>query len=214
MSATSPWTCNGIEQIQFNALGGADTITVEDLSGTGVKHVGIDLGSPPGSGTGDGQADTVIVNGRASSDHVTVAGSGMSLSVAGLPAQVSINGSEGTNDALVINTLGGNDTIDASGLAAGVTHLTIDGGDGNDTIIGSGGADTLIGGAGNDVITGGLGNDVAFMGDGDDRFIWNPGDGSDIVEGQAGNDALQFNGSNANENIDISANGSRRAPVP
>ena len=67
----------------------------------------------------------------------------------------------------------------------------------------------LIGGAGNDVITGGRGNDVAFMGDGDDTFIWNPGDGSDIVEGQAGTDTLLFNGSNANENIDISANGSR-----
>ncbi len=200
---------HSVEQIQFNALGGADTITVEDLSGTGVKQVGIDLGSTPGSGTGDGQADTVTVNGRASSDHVTVTGSGTSLSVVGLPAQVSINGSEGANDTLAINTLGGNDTIDASGLAAGVTHLTIDGGDGNDTIIGSGGSDVLIGGAGNDVITGGLGNDVAFMGDGDDRFIWNPGDGSDVVEGQAGTDALQFNGSNANENIDISANGSR-----
>ena len=200
---------HSVEQIQFNALGGADTITVEDLSGTGVKSVGIDLGSPPGSGTGDGQADTVIVNGRASNDHITIAGSGTSLTVAGLPAQISINGSEGANDTLVINTLGGNDKIDASGLTAGVTHLTIDAGDGNDTIIGSGGADVLIGGAGNDIITGGLGSDVAFMGDGDDTFVWNPGDGSDIVEGQGGDDRLQFNGSNANENIDISANGSR-----
>jgi Ca2+-binding RTX toxin-like protein len=200
---------HSVEQIQFNALGGADTITVEDLSGTGVRQVAIDLSSPPGSGSGDGQADTVIVNGRASNDHVTVAGSGTSLTVAGLPGQVSIIGSEGTNDALVINTLGGNDKIDASGLAAGVMRLTIDAGDGNDIIIGSGGADVLIGGAGNDIITGGLGSDVAFMGDGDDTFVWNPGDGSDIVEGQGGTDRLQFNGSNANENIDISANGSR-----
>ena len=106
---------HSVEQIQFNALGGADTITVEDLSGTGVKQVGIDLGSPPGSGSGDGQADTVIVNGRASNDHITIAGSGTSLTVAGLPAQISINGSEGANDTLVINTLGGNDKIDASG---------------------------------------------------------------------------------------------------
>jgi Ca2+-binding RTX toxin-like protein len=199
----------GVEQIQFNALGGADTITVEDLSGTGVKQVGIDLGSPPGSGSGDGQADTVIVNGRVSNDHVTVAGSGTSLSVAGLAAQISINGSEGANDTLVINTLGGNDTINASGLPAGVTHLSIDAGDGNDSIIGSDGSDVLIGGAGNDVITGGRGDDVALLGDGDDIFVWNPGDGSDIVEGQGGTDRLQFNGSNANENIDISANGSR-----
>ena len=39
--------------------------------------------------------------------------------------------------------------------------------------------------------------------------MWNPGDGSDTVEGQAGFDTLLFNGSNASENIDISANGQR-----
>ena len=122
---------------------------------------------------------------------------------------MTIDGAEGANDSLVINGLGGNDTIDASALAAGVIGLTIDGGDGNDTIIGSRGADMLIGGAGNDVVTGGRGNDVAFLGDGNDTFIWNPGDGSDTVEGQAGTDTLLFNGSNANENIDISANGGR-----
>src|SRR5262249_10114791 len=41
---------NGVEHIQLNALGGADTITVNDLSGTGVTQVAIDLASPPGSG--------------------------------------------------------------------------------------------------------------------------------------------------------------------
>ena len=127
---------------------------------------------------------------------------------------MTIDGAEGANDSLVINALGGNDTIDASALAAGVIKLTIDGGDGNDTIIGSDGADTLIGGAGNDVVTGGRGNDVAFLGDGNDQFIWNPGDGSDIVEGQGGNDTLVFNGANVNENIDISANGCAGAAVP
>ena len=54
---------NGIERIQFNALGGADNITVNDLTGTDVTQVAIDLAAPPGSGTGDGQADTVTVNG-------------------------------------------------------------------------------------------------------------------------------------------------------
>ena len=106
---------HSVEQIQFNALGGADTVTVGDLSGTGVKQVSVDLSSPPGSGTGDGQADTVIANGRASTDHVTITGTGTSIAVAGLPEQVSIDGSEGANDKLVIDTLGGNDKIDASG---------------------------------------------------------------------------------------------------
>ena len=48
-----------------------------------------------------------------------------------------------------------------------------------------------------------------MLGAGNDTFVWNPGDGSDTVEGQAGTDTLQFNGANVNENIDISANGSR-----
>ena len=67
----------------------------------------------------------------------------------------------------------------------------------------------LIGGDGNDTVNGGRGNDVAFLGAGNDTFVWNPGDGSDTVEGQGGTDALQFNGANVNENIDLSANGSR-----
>ena len=41
---------NGIEHIQLNALGGADTVTVNDLTGTGVTQVAIDLAAPAGSG--------------------------------------------------------------------------------------------------------------------------------------------------------------------
>ena len=67
----------------------------------------------------------------------------------------------------------------------------------------------MIGGDGNDFIDGNQGNDVAFLGAGDDTFQWDPGDGSDTVEGQQGHDTMLFNGSNVNENMDVSANGSR-----
>ena len=197
---------NDVEQIHFNALGGADKITVNDLAGTDVTQVAIDLGATGGGG--DGAADPVIVNGTSGDDQINVVGAGTSVSVTGLPAQVNIDGCGRANDLLAINA-GGNDTINASTLPAGVIGLTIDGGAGNDTIIGSQGADMLIGGDGNDTVTGGRGNDVALLGAGDDTFIWNPGDGSDTVEGQAGTDTLVFNGANVGENIDISANGSR-----
>ena len=200
---------NGVEQVNVAALGGADTLTVNDLSGTDVTGVNLDLAGTPGSGTGDGQADTVIVNGTAHNDAIQISGAGTSFAVAGLPALVSVQGSEGANDQLVVNALGGNDSVTAAGLPATVVGLTVDGGAGNDTITGGDGNDVLQGGDGNDVIIGGRGSDVAFMGAGDDTFVWNPGDGSDVVEGQGGNDTLQFNGSNANENIDLSANGSR-----
>jgi Ca2+-binding RTX toxin-like protein len=200
---------NGVERIQLAALGGADNITVNDLTGTDVTQVAIDLASPPGSSQGDGQPDTVTVNGTAGDDHISVVSSGSSVVVTGLPAQVTIDGAEAANDSLVIKGLGGNDTIDASAINAGQINLVIDGGAGNDTILGSQGADVLIGGDGDDLVIGGRGNDVALLGDGNDLFIWNPGDGSDVVEGQAGFDTLLFNGANVNENIDISANGSR-----
>ena len=191
---------NGVEQVNVVALGGADNLTINDLSGTGVTGVNIDLAGAPGSGTADGQADAVTVNGTAAADSITVSGSGGTAVVAGLSAAVHITHAEGALDSLHVNGLGGNDTINASGLHAGVIGLTIDGGDGDDVLTGS---------AGNDVLIGGRGSDVAFMGAGNDTFVWNPGDGSDVVEGQTGNDTLQFNGANINENIDLSANGSR-----
>src|SRR5207248_8701045 len=53
---------NGVEQVNFTASGGADTITVNDLTGTGVTGVTLDLAGVSGSGTGDGQSDAIIVN--------------------------------------------------------------------------------------------------------------------------------------------------------
>lgn len=200
---------NGVEQVNVVALGGTDTLTVNDLSGTGVTGVNIDLASTPRSFVGDTQADTVIVNGTNRADAVQIAGSGTSYAVLGLPAIVSVQGSEGANDQLVVHTLGGNDSVTAVGLPAGVVQLTEDGGVGNDTLTGSAGNDILLGGDGNDTIVGGRGADTALMGAGNDTFVWNPGEGSDIVEGQGGHDTLQFNGANVAEKIDLSANGAR-----
>ena len=92
---------NGVEHIQLNALGGADNITVNDLSGTGVTQVAIDLASPPSSGMGDLAADTVTVNATKGDDVIAVQGQGGSLTVAGLPEVVTISGSEAT-DALTV----------------------------------------------------------------------------------------------------------------
>ena len=116
---------------------------------------------------------------------------------------------DGTVENLVVRGLGGADTINGQNGIAALTHLSIDGGAGDDTLGGGDGDDTLIGGTGNDLVDGNRGADTALLGAGDDRFQWDPGDGSDTVEGQGGSNALSFNGSNAPENIDVSANGSR-----
>jgi Ca2+-binding RTX toxin-like protein len=198
-----------VERIDLNALGSADTLTVNDLTGTDVTHVNVDLAGTLGGTAGDAQVDTVVVNDtNGDNQNITVANAGGVVTVNGLAAQVTIDHAEAT-DQLVINGLGGNDFINATGLAAAAMQLTLDGGAGNDTLAGGLGADTFLGGDGNDIVAGRQGNDVAFLGAGDDTFFWNPGDGSDTVEGQDGTDTLGFRGANASENIDISANGGR-----
>src|SRR5215831_6649840 len=119
---------NGVERINFTALGGVDNITVNDLSGTDVTQIGIDLAATPGSGVGDGAADTVTVNGTATNDQITIASSGASVVVGGLHAQVTIDGAEAANDTLIVNGLGGDDVISAANGLAGLIHLKIDGG--------------------------------------------------------------------------------------
>jgi Ca2+-binding RTX toxin-like protein len=129
--------------------------------------------------------------------------------VLGLAARVNIDNSEGANDTLVVNALGGNDDVTATTLPAGIIKLTVDGGAGDDELLGSQGADVFLGGADNDFIFGDNGHDLALMGGGDDVFQWDPGDGNDTLEGQDGVDKMLFFGSGASENVDIVANGGR-----
>jgi Ca2+-binding RTX toxin-like protein len=198
-----------VERVEIAALDGQDRITVNNLAHTDVRNVAVDLAGAANPNAGDGQADTVIVNGGRASEHISVGVQGSTVIVNGLFATTTIDHADAGLDRLVINAGGGNDRIDASALTADSILLTLDGGAGNDTLIGGAGADMLLGGDGNDTVTGGRGNDVAFLGAGDDRFIWNPGDGSDTVEGEAGSDSMVFNGANVSEHIDISANGQR-----
>jgi Ca2+-binding RTX toxin-like protein len=162
---------NGVEQVSIAAKGGADNITVNDLSGTGVTQVNIDLAGTPGSGVGDGQADTVVVNGTAGNDVITIAGDAGSASVSGLAAKVQITGAEAANDRLIVNALGGDDVVAASGLSATAIQLTEDGGDGNDVLVGGAGNDTLLGGPGDDVLNGGPGQDSLDGGPGNNVLI-------------------------------------------
>ena len=198
-----------VEVIDLNALGGRDTMTVNDLSGTDVVEFDGDLAGALGGTAGDGQPDTVIVNGTNGPDTVDIVGAGTSVSVVGLATQVDITNSEGANDSLVVNALGGDDAVTATTLPAGVIRLTIDGGADEDELLGSQGADVFLGGDNEDTIFGDNGNDLAFMGGGDDTFRWDPGDGNDTLEGQEGTDSMLFVGANVAENIDIVANGGR-----
>jgi Ca2+-binding RTX toxin-like protein len=198
----------GVERVDFNTVGGADVVTVNDLSGTDVNVVNVDLAGTLGGATGDGQTERVVVNGTDGNDTINVNGDATGVAVSGLSALVAIQHQEAT-DQLVVNGRGGNDGISAAALAAQAIALTLDGGIGDDTLAGAKGAETLLGGDGNDTLDGNGGNDRAALGAGDDTFVWDPGDGSDTVEGQDGTDRMLFNGANVAEHVDLSANGNR-----
>jgi predicted lipoprotein with Yx(FWY)xxD motif len=199
----------GVERVDVNALGGADVVTANDPSGTGVTDVNVDLAGALGGTTGDGQADRVIVNATNGDDTINVNGDAESVRASGLAATVQILHPEVAGDRLEINTLAGADTVNAAGLAAGAIQLLVDGGAGDDTLAGGQGIETLSGGDGNDSLDGNGSNDLGLLGAGDDTFVWDPGDGSDTVEGQDGADTLRFNGADVAERIALSANGNR-----
>jgi Ca2+-binding RTX toxin-like protein len=162
---------NAVEIINFNALGGADTVTVNDLSGTGVQAVNIDLSAVPGTGTGDTASDNVIVNGTSGADTIIVAGDASGTSVLGLAAQVNITGAESANDRLSVNALGGDDTVQATALSVGAIQFTALGGEGNDILIGGAGNDVLRGEGGDDILIGGPGQDTLDGGPGNNTLI-------------------------------------------
>lgn len=162
---------NDIERVDVIALGGTDTLVVNDMVGTDVNTVNLLLASTIGGALGDSAADTVIVNGTAGEDAIVVAGGASGVAVNGLAATVNIFAAEPSTDRLVVNALAGDDVIDATALLATGIALTLDGGNDDDALLGGEGADVLLGGVGDDVLIGGPGADVLDGGAGDNVVI-------------------------------------------
>ena len=190
-----------------------DTITGGDADDQAFGQSGNDrMIWNPGDDTdlneGGEDIDTVEVNGGNGTEVFTTTANGTRVRFDRLtPAPFSVD--MGTDENLVLNANGGDDSFSATGNLAALIKITVDGGANNDTLLGSNGADLLIGGDGNDFVDGNQANDVAQLGAGEDAFQWDPGDGSDTVEGQDGVDTMLFNGSNIAEQMDVSANGTR-----
>jgi Ca2+-binding RTX toxin-like protein len=190
---------NGAELL----LGGAGDDFVDGQQGNDVALLGAGndvFQWDPGDGSDvvEGQAgtDTMLFNGSAANEVFSIAANGARESFRRDVGNIAmdIDGIE----RIEARAGAGNDTIDASGLLAGRAQLGLFGDDGDDRITGSAGVDFINGGRGTDTVT---------MGAGNDRFQWNPGEGSDVVDGQAGFDTHEFNGSNANERFALNAGG-------
>jgi Ca2+-binding RTX toxin-like protein len=115
----------GVERVNFNALGGADHVTVNDLAGTDVTKVNLDLAGTLGGISGDGALDNVTVLGTNGDDTINVAGNGSGADVTGLAAAVSITHADPT-DTLSVNTLAGTDKVFTEGIA-GVLQVLVNG---------------------------------------------------------------------------------------
>jgi Ca2+-binding RTX toxin-like protein len=134
----------------------------------------------------DASADTVTIYGSGIADRFALSSTAGSTptgatytitrqdySNPAAPATLySISLSQGNfaSDKLTINTLGGNDVIDASSVAHQVAKLYLNSGDGNDVVIGSQLADVIDAGANNDIVTGNAGIDVFTAADGGDSL--------------------------------------------
>jgi Ca2+-binding RTX toxin-like protein len=115
----------GVEEVDFQALGGADLVDVGDLTGTDLTALQLDLEGAPGAG--DGAQDRILVAGTDDEDRITVNGDPSEVKVSGLHTTVAILQPEFTNDRLDIDTRGGRDAVDASQLAPGSIQLFVDG---------------------------------------------------------------------------------------
>ena len=156
---------------------------------------------------GDG-IDTIEVNGTDGAEQFTTTANGTRVRFDRLNAGAFFL-DIGTAEHLSLRANGGDDSFSAVGNLAALIRIAVDGGVGNDTLLGSNGPDELTGGNDDDFLDGQQGNDSLLMGAGDDTFQWDPGDGLDVVEGQAGNDRILFNGSNIGEIFEASANAGR-----
>lgn len=114
---------DGVENVDVEALGGADTVTVNNLEGTDVREADLDL-SAQGGGT-DRQQDKVLVNGTDRADRIDVRAHQAAVDVAGLHTETVITGSEPT-DQLQVSSQGGNDRVDVRDDAAALISVAVD----------------------------------------------------------------------------------------
>jgi hypothetical protein len=116
---------NSIEALDVNALDGTDTVTINDLSGTGLTDVNVDLAKTLNGSTADGAADTVHVNGTAGNDSIHASASGGVVTVSGLAATVRVAHADAGLDTLAIDGNGGSDFELVDGAVNGLIGVSL-----------------------------------------------------------------------------------------
>ena len=94
---------DNMETIDLNAKGGADTITVNDLSGTDVKKVNIDLGGVRSRRRRRCSATRSSSTRATDADAIKATNNNGVVTVSGLATELTISNFEAANDRIVIN---------------------------------------------------------------------------------------------------------------
>ena len=156
----------------------------------------VDFVNPTGTvtihaGAGD---DNIVITGTPGYQLLVDAGAGNNSVTSSVPVGALVSGTEGDDvirvsesagvlsfdvngavstlagaDGAVVDALGGDDLVDASGVQT--MGVTLIGGAGNDFLIGGAGDDMIMGGAGDDTLIGGAGADLLDGGAGDDTVL-------------------------------------------
>ena len=103
---------NDVEAIDVKALGGADNLIVNDLSGTDVTNIDSDLAAPAAATTA---ADNVIANAHERQRRRDRRRQRAVRASVGLAARISVSGAIAGSDRVTVNALDGDDVVDASG---------------------------------------------------------------------------------------------------
>ena len=100
-----------LERFDVMPASGADTMVVEDMSGTDTQVVSWELAPFRGTTASDGAADSVLVNGSNGADNITVTAGGQQVRTAGLATVVEVTRADKSLDTLHVDTRLGSDSI-------------------------------------------------------------------------------------------------------
>ena len=137
---------NGVEALNVDTLGGADTVTVGDLTGTDLSAANVDLsGTPGGGGDGAGRQRDRRRHRRRRTTSI-VGWTAATWSVSGLaPRRSSVAGAESAQTASASTRWAATTDLTSGVGVTGPAAIALDGGAGNDTATYSGtsAADTI-----------------------------------------------------------------------
>ncbi len=112
-----------VEAIYVRALAGTDRVTVNDMRGTDLGLVDVDLAGD--GSTADGQADIVTVVGTGGGDSIGANANGAGVEVGGLAAFLRITNADPALDTLVIDTDARADDVTVDPALAGLILVSV-----------------------------------------------------------------------------------------